>query len=510
MPKFREILRLRHTTDSTIREIAASCRVSKSTVSRVLFRARMAGIAWPFPDEFDEEALAAVLYPDPVQTEGRPLPDWEEIRTELGRKGVTLQLLWREYREAHPDGYGYARFCQLYGEWAKRRKVVMHLEHKGGEAMYVDFAGLTMLIANAATGEVTWAHIFVASMAASSFTFARAMPDESRFSYLMGQVYALEFFGGVPEAVIPDNPKTGVKHPSFYDPELNPAYQEFAAHYGVVVLPARPRKPRDKAGVESGVGAVERDVLAPLRKRTFFSVAELNEAMKPLVQALNDRPFQKREGSRRSVFEAVDRPALRPLPAHRYEYAEVKRAQVSMDDHIEVGGAFYSVPYPLAKKEVWVRATAHTVEISFKGRRVASHPRAVRRGQYQTDEGHMPSSHLRYRQAPSFIIGRAHDVGKETEALVRRVLEDRPHPEQGYRSCLGILKLGSRYGDDRLEAACRRARSVGGLSYRSVRSILEKGLDRLPLETPEPTAAGHHENVRGAGYFQKGGDLHAD
>jgi len=507
MRRIREILRLRFEQGASVRTIATSCRVSKTTVSEILARAQSAGIGWPLPEDLDEEALVARLYPEPATpTRRRPIPDWTSIDRELRRKGVTLQTLWSEYHQQHPDGYRYARFCQLYRAWKRQQDVVLRQVYKAGEKMFVDFAGMTIPIQDPKTGAVSQAYLFVATLGASSYTFAKAVPAQDRFWWLMAHVEALEFFGGVPALIVPDNPKTGVTHACYYDPELNPAYQEFAEHYGVAILPARPKKPRDKAKVESAVPFAERFILARLRHQTFFSVAEANAAIRPLLEELNHRPFQKREGSRASLFAELERPALRPLPVRRYEYAEWKRLRVNIDSHVEVAGCFYSVPYQYAQQEVRVRVSAHTVEIFSGGRRIASHPRLTRKGEVSTLEAHMPDAHRRYRQAPSLLLAEAQAIGPHTKALVEALLATHPHPEQGYRAGQGVVRLTRRYGADRLEAACQRALATGALAYRSVQNILRCGLDRIPYHPPaEEEPLREHAHLRGPAYYRSSG-----
>jgi len=505
MRKIKEILRLKHELGLGLRQIARSQGLSHSTVSDYLARAEAAGITWPLPEDLDEAAVEARLFPGHGEEprRRRPEPDWAWVHRELRRKGVTLQLLWLEYKQEHPDGYQYSRFCDLYHRWRQTLDIPLRQVHRAGEKVFVDWAGQTVPVVDPATGEVREAYVFVGALGASNYTYAEASFSQDLRAWILAHCRMFEFFGGVPRIVVPDNPKTAVTQACRYEPGLNRSYEEMAAHYGAVVLPARPKKPRDKAKVETAVQMVERWVLAPLRHRTFFSLAELNRAIREGIEALNDRPFQKLAGSRRTLFEALDRPALLPLPARRYEHAEWKRATVNIDHHVEVDHNYYSVPHRLVRREVEVRLTATTVEVLHRGQRVASHVRSYGRGQYLTDERHRPAAHQRHLEwTPSRLIRWAEAVGPETARLVRTLLETRPHPEQGYRSCLGIIRLGRRFGSARLEAACGRALLLGALSYRSVRSILEKGLDRLPLEAPgQPPAPIRHPNLRGARYY---------
>lgn len=506
MRKIREALRLRYEQGRSHRQIAASLSIAHSTVREYLSRAERAGVCWPLPAEWDDAHLEAALFPPlPPSTVSRPEPDWSEVHRDLRRdKGTTLQLLWLEYKQAHPDGYQYSRFCERYNAWRSGLDVAIRQPYRAGEKAFVDYAGPAVGIVDRATGEIRPAAVFVGVLGASSYTFVDLTARRSLPDWIGSHVKMFAFFGGVPELVIPDNEKAGVKSACFYEPDLNPTYQDLAAHYGTTILPARPRSPRDKAKAEAAVQAVERWVLAPLRHHTFFSLVEARRAFAPRVAALNERGFQKMEGSRRSLFEELDRPALSPLPATPYEYAEWRRARVNIDYHIQVHHHFYSVPHTLSRQEVEARVTTRTVEIFHRGRRVAVHVRSDRKGGYTTEPGHMPAAHRAHLEwTPSRLIDWAGTVGPETAAFVERLLESRPHPEQGYRSGLGLMKLARSYPTERVEAACHRARTSGTLAYRSVKSILDRGLDRLPpepeLELPLPR---EHVHLRGADYYR--------
>ena len=506
MRKIKEILRLHHELGLPRREIGRSVSVSPNTVADVIRRSEATGLSWPLPEDLGEAALDACLYPPTApSTVPRPEPDPEQMHRELARKGVTLQLLWLEYKAEHPDGLAYTQFCERYRRFRGRVDVVLRQEHKAGEKLFVDFAGPTVPIVDPRTGELRPAHIFVAVLGCSSYTYTEATWGEDLRSWLMAHVRCFRALGGVVRTVVCDNLKSGVTHPDYYEPDLNPAYADLARHYGCGVVPARPRKPRDKAKVEAGVLAVERSVLAPLRDRTFFSLAELNEALAAGTARLNEAPFQKLAGSRRLLLETLDRPALLPLPLTPYEFAQWKRARVNIDYHLELERNFYSVPYRLAREEVDVRYTAGTVEVLFGGERVASHPRRFGRGEYSTNPEHMPEAHRRYLEwSPGRLISWAQTVGPETAALVSAILESRPHPEHGYRACLGIMRLAKHYPPERVEAACRRALFLGATSYRSVKSILARGLDQVPLPAspePLPGLVLLHENLRGPHYY---------
>lgn len=501
--KIKEILRLAAEGVSN-RAIGKSIGVGHTTVAEYRRRAAAAGVTWAACREWSEPDLEARLFGTPAPSgQPRPLPDWSTIHRELRRKGVTLQLLWLEYKETSPDGYQYSQFCEHYRRWCGTLKLVMRQQHRAGEKAFVDYAGQTVPVINRETGEVREAQVFVGVLGASSFTYAEATWSQDLSDWIGSHVHMYEYFGGVPAVTVPDNLKSGVRHACYYEPDINPTYHELATYYDTVVLPTRVAKPRDKAKVEVGVQVVERWILARLRKHTFFSLAELNREIRRLLDNLNDRPFQKLEGSRRSLFETLDRPALRPLPAVRYEYARWKKARVNIDYHVEIERHYYSVPHALVRKEVDVRIASATVEILHGGRRVAAHARSDRRGGYTTDPGHMPKAHRNHLEwSPSRLIRWGEETGPHTGLVIERILDRRRHPEQGYRACLGLLRLSERFSPDRLEAACDRALAIDALSYRSVCSILEKGLDQIPLEeqtTLELPA--DHANVRGPDYF---------
>jgi transposase len=506
MRKIRDVLRLSLGEGLPRRRVGAAVGLPYTTVADYLMRARAAGVGWPLPEAMDDAALEARLYPPaPAAAAGRSPPDFGAVHGELRRKGVTLELLWVEYRERHPDGYGYSQFCNRYRQWARRVDVVMRQEHRAGEKLFVDFPGQTVPVVDPTTGEVSRAEIFVAVLGASNYTYAEAVPSQELPHWVGAHVRAFAFLGGCPQLLVPDNLRSGVARADRYEPDLNRTYQEMAAHYGCAVIPARPNKPRDKAKVEVGVQLVERWVLARLRTRRFFSLVELNAAIRGLLDELNNRPFKKLPGSRRSLFEALDRPALKPLPARPYEYATWRLAKVNIDYHVEADRHWYSVPHQLVGQRVDVRLTATTVEAFCRGRRVASHLRSARPHAFTTDPAHMPASHRAHREwSPGRIVRWASTVGPKTAELVEGVLTSRPHPEQGYRSCLGILRLGRRYGDRRLEAACGRALAVRAFSYRSVESILRTGLDRQPLLAlvAPPVVPRPHDNLRGPTYYR--------
>jgi transposase len=504
MRKIREVLRLKWECGLSNRAIARSCSISHSTVGEYLRRAEGAGLSWPLPSDLDEDALLELLFPKLPDASSRriPRPDWSWVHAELRKKSVTLRLLWVEYREEHPGGYGYSQFCALYRDWAKRLKPSMRLTHKAGEKVFVDYAGQTIPVVDPQTGEIHQAQIFIGVLGASNYTYVEAQWSQELPNWIGGHVRMFEFFGGAPEIVVPDNLKAGVKHPCRYEPDLNPTYQDLAQHYGVAVIPTRSRKPKDKAKAEVGVQVAERWILARLRHRTFFGLADLNQAISELLDPLNRRPMEHLGRSRREFFELLDQPALRPLPEQPYEFAVWKKARVNIDYHIEFGKHFYSVPYGLIHEEVYVRATQSTIEIFFKDRRVASHRRLNARGRHTTVPDHMPPAHQKYLEwSPERFIRWAETIGPQTAHLVQGLLESRKHPQQAYRSCLGLLRLAKRYGEDRVEAACGRALPAGICSYKGVKNILDAKLDQVEPEEPSAVVPQTHDNVRGQAYY---------
>jgi transposase len=505
MRKIQEVLRLKWESGLSNRAIARSCSISPTTVSEYVRRTQAAGLSWPLPENLDEDQLYRLLFPKPAPPSERviPEPDWKTIHTELRRKSVTRRLLWLEYREAHPDGYGYSRFCEIYRLWAKKLDPPMRLSHKAGEKVFVDYAGQTVRIVDPETGEIREAHIFVAVLGASSYTYAEGHWAEDLPNWIGGHVRALAFFGGAPEIIIPDNPKVGVKHPSRYEPDINPTYQDMAEHYNTVVLPARVRRPKDKAKVEVGVQVVERWILARLRNRTFFGLAELNQSIRELLEELNNRLMQHLGKSRRELFEELDRPALKPLPAEPYQFAIWKKAKVNIDYHVEFDKHYYSVPHRLISEKVFIRATERTVEVFHKYCRVASHPRSRIRGRHTTQAEHMPANHRHYAEwSPDRFLRWAEDIGPQTRALIEAALTSRRHPQQAYRTCLGILGLAKRFTKERLEAASGRALASGIHSYRGIKNILDTGLDQVPLEEPASVSLDPHTNIRGPSYYR--------
>lgn len=503
MRKIKEVLRLAALGHSR-RAIGRSVGISHSTVGLYLRTLQQAGFTPESAQRLPEAELEARLFPPPDLDAERPVPSWPEIERELRRPGVTLQLLWYEHKQAHPNGHQYSQFCQLFRTWKGSLDRVLRQEHQAGEKVFVDYAGQSVPILDGATGEVRQAQIFVGVLGASNFTFAEATWTQDLSDWIGSHVRMLGFYGAVPRVLVPDNLASGVRHACSYEPDINPTYHEMACHYGTTVIPARVRRPRDKAKAEAGVLLVERWILARLRNHTFFRLAELNREIARLLEELNDRPFQKLSGTRRSRFHDLDLPAMSPLPERPYEYAQWKKARVHrIDYHVALDGHHYSAPHRLAGESVDVRWTATSVEIFHRGERVAAHPRSSRQGGYTTEPAHRPSSHQRYLDwSPERLIRWASQTGPHTAAAVEHILLSRPHPEQGYRACLGIIRLAKRFSPERLEAACARALEIRGVSYRSIQSILKNGLDQQRSD-PQSTLSlpQEHAHVRGRTYY---------
>jgi len=503
MRKIEEVLRLHHACGRSNREIARAVRASPTTVADYLRRARLAGLTWPLAEGLTELAVEAALFPvQPACRVKRPEPEWAAVHRQLGRSGVTLDLLWQEYRELRSDGYQYSAFCEHYRAFAQALPVTLRQSHAPGERLFVDYSGQTVAVIDPGSGEERQAQVFVAVLGASSYTFVEATWTQGLADWIGSHVRCLEFLGGAPELLVPDNLKSGVTHPAFYEPDLNPSYQELAAHYGMAVLPARVRKPRDKAKVAAGVLLAQRWILARLRHQRFFSLEEVNRAIGPLLEDLNRRPFKQLPGSRQSLFETLDRPALKPLPLIRHEFAEWKVATVGIDYHVELERHYYSVPYRYARQKVDVRFTVTTVEVFKNGERIASHPRSALKGRHTTVAAHLAPAHQQVAgwNAQRFLDWAA-TVGPQTQAAIEQVLRSRPHPQQGYRTALGILRLAKAHGDDRLEAACQRACQIQSVTYRSIASILKHGLERKTSTPAQANLPPDHANVRGPEYY---------
>jgi transposase len=509
MRKIKEVLRLKFETRLSHERIAAATGLSKGAVTNYVQRAVRKSLSWPLPQELDDAVLERLLFPQALQREQYTHADYAYVHQELKRTGVTLQLLWEEYHAAHGErAYQYSQFCWHYQRFRDSLARSMRQTHRAGEKLFIDYSGDTVPVINAVTGEIARAEIFIASMGASKYTYAEASWTQSLPDWIASHIRMFEYLESVPEILTPDNLKSAIKNACRYEPEATSTYEDMARHYRCVIIPARPYRARDKAVAETHVLVVQRWILARLRNRQFFSLAELNAAIAELLVDLNHRPFKKLPGCRASAFESIDRPAMKTLPAQRYEYAEWRQAKVYIDYHVEADHHYYSVPHQLVGQYVHVRMTASTIECLFKGRRVAAHARSYERGKHTTLPEHMPESHRRHMQwTPGRLLNWGEKIGSGTRAVVLWQLENRPHPEQGYRSCLGLLNLAKSYGEQRLEAACRRALTIGSPTRKRIRAILKAKLDQHPdlfpgVDTAAPTASRSHGNVRGAEYFR--------
>ena len=505
MRKIREVLRLRHAAGLSIRQIKASTKLSVGAIQKLLAKADALGLSWPLPPELDDNQLARLLYPGADTRASRRLqvPDWSVIHQELKRKGMTKQLLWEEYTQQYPNRcYSYSQFCDRYRHWCGLQKSSMRQSHQAGEKCFVDYCGPTVPIINASTGEIRQAQIFVGVLGASNYTYAEATLTQSLPDWLGSHVRMCNYFGGTSAMIVPDNLRSGVSKACRYDPELNPAYQQWAEHYQVAVVPARPYKPKDKAKAEVGVQIVERWILARLRHHTFFSLAELNQCIRALLDELNQKPFKQLPGNRRQAFEQLDQPALKPLPRYPYRYVDIKPVKVNIDYHVQYRQHHYSVPHQYVGETLVLHASDTLITLCFRQQSVATHARKHRPGM-TTEPAHMPRRHQKHQQwTPGRLKHWAHDIGSETLKWVTTQLETKAHPEQAYRVCLGLLNLSRTYPRERLEAACRIANQAGLVRLKQVKSILSSNRDQLPeqldLDTELPQ---DHENIRGPRTF---------
>lgn len=503
MKQAREILRLSYELKLNQTQVAQSCNVSRATVQDYLRRAKVAGIVLEDLRKLEEEELEERLGKKQGRSKHNAEPDYQQIERELCKPGVTKALLWEEYIAKNPGGHCYSGFCNALREWKQTNKLSMRQQHKAGEKLYVDYAGHTIPIYERGTNEVVLkAQIFVAVLGASNYTFAEATASQEVKHWTGSHVRCFEFLGGVPEVVVPDNLKSGVTKAVFYDPQLNPRYCELAEHYGIAVLPTRTRKPKDKAKVEVGVQIVERWILAAFRNRKFFSLTELNQEISKLLEKLNAKEMRTYGCSRKEMFESVDKPVMRPLPPKPYQLFDYRLAKVNIDYHVEIDKHYYSVPYQLVHKEVEVRIREHVIEVMHAGKRVALHALSREKFRHSTKKEHMPPSHqAMLKWTPSRLIDWAEKTGPQTKAQVEALLNSREHPEQSYRACLGLLRLGTKVGSERLEAACARANHFGIYSFRKIKSILDSGMDRLPIVETKAVPPVRHSNLRGGGYY---------
>ena len=509
MRKIKEVLRLKYDSGLSQRQIAASCGIAPSTVADYLKRAEVAGLTWPLPADLTDESIQSKLAcaSPPKSTSPPParvMPDFSHIHDELRahrKVNLTLDLLWREYKDQHPDGYQYTQFSVYYRRWRNTLDVVMRQTHKAGEKIFVDY-GEGLSIMNSATGEKIPTDLFVMVWGLSNFTFAEATFTQALPSWTMSHVHAFNYFGCVPRILVPDNLKSGVSKACYYEPDVNPVYAELATHYGVAVIPARPYHPRDKAKVEAGVLIAKRWILAALRHHTFYSLDDLNKAIRQLLEKLNDRLLRKMKKSRRALFQELDCPNAKALPAEPYQYAEWKKATVNIDYHVEVDKHWYSIPFRHVHQHVHIRFTPTTIEIFSKGQRLAAHARSYVPYKHTTTPEHMPAAHEHHQDGnPERLLKWAESIGPCTVQLLKQIMAHRDHPEQGYRSCLGVMRLGKAFSKERMEAAALRAVQFQAFSFRSVKSILLRKLDQADSSASTKKLPHDHDNIRGPGYY---------
>lgn len=507
MRKLKEILRLKYEVKLAHRKIAKSLSISPGTVSVYVNRAILMGISsWPLPDEWDDIRLhREFLKTRHTPRTSIPLPDWMAFHKDLKRKGVTKQLLWQEYAERNPHNhYSYPQLCRYFQQWLSIQQPSMRQIHVAGEKLFIDYCGPTIPIVNPDTGECRFAQVFVAVFGASNYTYAEATDSQKLKDWIMSHVRAFRFFGGVPDLLVPDNLKSATTRACKYDPDLNPTYQQMAAHYRVGILPARPLKPKDKAKAENGVLLVERWIMAVLRRETFYTLTALNQRINILLERLNSKPFQKLEGCRKSLFESTDKPALKPLPLIPYQFTEIKKVRVNIDYHVEVEKHYYSVPHGLIRQTLEAHITEHTVVLYHHNQCVAQHRKMSKPGGYTTVTEHMPKSHQEYSQwNPQRLLSWAEKLGGYVVTWVKNELESKRHPQQSYRACLGLLSLSKHYPKERLNGACKRGLETGASRLKNIKAILKNGLDEQPVqqELSDVLTTVSHDNIRGKSYF---------
>jgi transposase len=514
MGKIRDVLRLRFIGGvGSTRKIGQAAGCGKSTAGDYLRRAQIAGIeTWQQIEELDDTQLETRLYPECIlsrRPSSRPIPDWVKLHDELRRPHVTLALLWSEYKAEHPeDGYQYSQFTEMYRQWERRLSIVMRQSHRAGEKSFVDYCdGLSFI--DPKNGERIPTQLFVGALGASSYTFAYASLTQELPVWIDSHCRMYEFFEGVTPITVCDNLRSGIKTPDRYESEINPSYRDMAGHYGTCIIPARVRKPRDKGKVEAAVLVAERWILAALRNRVFYSLKDLNVAIAELLVKLNNRQMRHMKKSRRELYELLDRPALKQLPATRYEFAEWKKCKLNIDYHIEFEDHYYSAPYQLIREILWCRAGSQTVEIFYKHKRVASYVRSFVKYKYSTTPEHMPPAHRAHAEwTPSRITNWATELGSNTGLLVERVIASKPHPEQGYRSSLGIIRLADKFGKDRLELAAAKALAIGSPSYKTVQTMLKRKMEGAPIQSVKRSPSDAQqldflatENIRGEKYY---------
>lgn len=504
MRKIKEILRLHYEAGLSQATIARVNHISRYTVQQYIMRFTAGGLNWPLSEDVSDTLLESKLFPGKGHKTHRPGLNYEYLLQEIRRPDATLSVLWEEYKQQHPDGYQYSYFCDLFNTYRGKLNYSMRQEHKAGEKTFLDFGDSPIKIIDRKTGQETCTKIFVSVWGASNYMYAESSFDEKLATWISLNIHALEYYGCCSRAMVPDNLKSAVSKASRYEPDINPTYAEFAEHYGTVIFPARPYRPKDKSRAENGVKLAKRWILFRLRHSTFYSLYELNQAIRTLLDDFNCRLMKKMKKSRNELFDLWDKPHALPLPEKRYEFADWKKAKVQFNYHIAYESHHYSVPYTLIHKTIDIKATRMLIEVYHQGNRICSHARSYKEHGYTTVREHMPEQHIKYLEwTPERILNYAGKYGPSVQALVQEVMAQRKFPEQAYKSCMGIIRLENAYTAQRLNLACRRALDYKAYSYRSVVNILEKGLDQ---QTPMPSAASpsmKHENIRGAEYYHE-------
>lgn len=502
MTKIKEILRLKYDSGLSTRKIAACTKVGRSTISEILTRFKQSSLSWPLPDNCSETELNNVLYREKATNHNKVMPDFTQYYVELKRKGMTKRLQWEEYvAECQSNAYGYSQFCEHYLRWQKKQKRSMRQIHIAGDKLFIDYCGPTIPIVNPETGEIRQAQIFVATLGASNYTYVEASPSQKLEHWLEAHANAFEHFGGVPALLVPDNLKAAVTKTDRYEPKLNDSYRKLANHYNTAVMPARPYKPKDKAKAENAVLIVERWIMMRLRHQEFHTFHELNIAIRELMNDLNNREMKHLGASRKELFERLDKPALNPLPSSRYLYTELKRAKVGPDYHIEYKRHYYSVPHQLVGQRVDLEANARLIQIYHQGNLVAQHPASQRERGLSTHPEHMPSNHKYQKWSPERLLGWGEKIGVATRQVVDTQLSSKAHPAQAYRSCLGLLNLTKKYGDMRLEQACKDALLAEKPYLRFIKNLLENHREGSLSSEQNITPNILHSNVRGSNFY---------
>jgi len=504
MRKIKEVLRLHYEAGLSQANIAKVNHISRYTVQQYIMRFSAAGLNWPLNESVNEMALESKLFPGKLDKSDRPAPDYGYLLQEIRRPDATLSVLWEEYKQQHPDGYQYSYFCDLFNAYRGKLNLSRRQEHKAGEKTFLDFGDSPLVITDRQAKTQTPTKIFVSVWGASNFLYAESSLDEKLATWISLNIHALEYYGCCPRAMVPDNLKSAVSKASRYEPDINPTYAEFAEHYGTVIFPARPYRPKDKSKAENGVTLAKRWILFRLRNQTFYSLSELNQAIRGLLDDFNNRIMKKIKKSRRELFELWDKPHALPLPQRRYEFAEWKKAKVQFNYHIACDDHNYSVPYTFIHKQVDIKATRNLVEVYYKGNRICCHARGYIAHGYTTLREHMPEKHLKYLEwTPDRILSYAGKYGASVKALVQEIMAQRKYPQQAYKSCMGIIRLENAYSAQRLNLACQRALQYRAYSYRSIVNILDKGLDKQMSSPSSPSVSRNHENIRGADYYNE-------